>query len=46
MTNTVDRINGRLDRAEGQICVLEDIAIEAVQVEAQSPSIHKKYDTP
>lgn len=45
MTNTVDRINDWLDRAAGENCALEEVAIESVQNEAQTTLIHTKYDT-
>lgn len=41
MTNTVDRTNSKLDMAKGEICALEDIAIETTQDEVQSPSVYK-----
>ena len=42
MTNTVDRINGRLDRTAGEICALEEVATESVQSEAQTIPIYTK----
>ena len=42
MTNTVDRINGRLDRAAGENCAHEEVAIESVQTEAQTTPIYTR----
>ena len=42
MTNTVDRLNDRLDRTAGENCALEDVATESVQSEAQTMPICTK----
>ena len=42
MTDTVDRINDRLDRAAGENCALEEVATECVQNEAQTTQIYTK----
>ena len=40
----MDRINERLDRAGGENCALEEVAIECVQNEAQTTQMYTKYD--
>ena len=42
MTDTVDRINDRLDSAAGENCALEEVATEYVQNEAQTTQMYTK----
>ena len=42
MTDTVNRINGGLDRAVGENCALEEVATECVQNGAQTTQIYTK----
>ena len=40
MTNKVDRVNDRLDRAIGENCLLDEVAIQTFQNEPKTTPIY------